>query len=54
LKKGVDRLGEWAEENAMKINPSKCKTVHFMRAQVKDPLNCTLRDQLTLSVRMEY
>jgi hypothetical protein len=39
LQKDLDRLGEWAVENAM-------KAVRFMRAQVKDPLNYTLGDQL--------
>jgi hypothetical protein len=28
----LDRLGEWAEENAMKINPGKSKAVSFTRA----------------------
>jgi len=46
LQKDLDRLGEWAAENAMKINPSKCKAVRFTRAQVKEPLNYTLGDQL--------
>ena len=46
LQKDLDRLGEWAAENATKINPSKSKAVHFMRAQVKDPLNYTLGDHL--------
>jgi len=46
LQKDLNRLGEWVAENAMKINPSKCKAVRYMRAQVKDPLNYTLRDQL--------
>jgi len=46
LQKDLDRLGEWAAENAMKINPCKCKAVCFTRARVKDPLNYTLRDQL--------
>ena len=45
LQKDLDRLGEWAAENAMKINPSKCKAVHFTRTGVKDPLNYTLGDQ---------
>jgi hypothetical protein len=39
LQRALDRLGEWAVENAMKINPSKSKAVHFPRARVKDPLN---------------
>ena len=46
LQEELDRLGEWAAENVMKINPSKCKAVHFMRAWVKDPLNYTLGYQL--------
>ena len=33
-------------ENAVKINPSKCKTFRFTRARVKDPLNYKLGDQL--------
>jgi hypothetical protein len=37
----LDRLGEWALENAMKINLGESKTVNFARAWVKDPLNCT-------------
>jgi hypothetical protein len=46
LQKDLDRLGEWVAENEMKINPSKCKAVHFTGARVKDPLNYTLGDQL--------
>jgi len=42
LQKCLDRLGEWAVENAMKINSSKSKAVHFTRARVKDPLNYSL------------
>jgi len=40
------RLGEWAAENTMKINPFKCKAVRCTRARVKDPLNNMLGDQL--------
>ena len=39
LQKDLDRLGEWAVENAMKLNPSKSKAFRFTRARVKDPLN---------------
>ena len=46
LQKYMDMLGEWAAENAMKINPRKCKTVRFMRTRVKDKLKYTLGDQL--------
>jgi len=42
LQKDLDRLGEWAVENAMKINPSKSKVIRFTRARVKDPLNYSL------------
>jgi hypothetical protein len=30
----------------MKINSSKCKEVHFLKARVKNPLNYTIGDQL--------
>ena len=46
LQKELDRLGERAAENAMKINPSKCKAVRCTRDRVKDPLNYTLGAQL--------
>ena len=32
----------------MKINPGECKTIIFMRAQVKNPLGYSLGDQKTL------
>ena len=35
----LDRMVEWAVENAMKINPSKSKAVSFTRSRVKDLLN---------------
>jgi len=38
----LDRLREWAVDNAMKINPSKSKALCFTRARVKDPLNYSL------------
>jgi len=46
LQEDLDRLGEWAAENAMKISPSKCKAVRFTRARVKNPLNYAVGDQL--------
>jgi len=46
LQKVLDRLGEWAVENAMKINPSKSKAVRFAGAQVKDPLDYSLANTL--------
>jgi len=46
LQKALDSLGDWAVENAMKINPSKSKAIPFTRARVKDPLNYSLMDVL--------
>ena len=46
LQKGLNRLEEWATENEIKINPSKCKAVRFTKARVKDSLNYTLGAQL--------
>ena len=34
LQKTLDRLGVWAVENAMKINPRKSKEILFTRARV--------------------
>jgi hypothetical protein len=45
LQTDLDRLGDWAVENEMKINTSKGKALSFTRARVKDPLNYILRDQ---------
>ena len=45
LQKDLDILGEWAAENATKINPGKCKAVRFTRARVKDLPNYTLGNQ---------
>ena len=50
LQKNLDRLGEWAVENAMKINPSKSKAVRFTRARVKDPLDYSLANTLIQEV----
>ena len=46
LQGDVDRLGEWAVVNAMKINPSKSKAACLTRARVKDPLNYSLMGTL--------
>jgi hypothetical protein len=50
LQKDVDRLGEWAVENAMKTNPSKSKAIRFTRTRVKNPPNSSLMDILILEV----
>ena len=39
------RLGEWAVEKAMKINPGNGEAVSFTRARVKDALNYFGGDQ---------
>ena len=39
-------MGDWAEENEMKINTNKSKALSFTRARVKDPLNYSLGDQI--------
>jgi hypothetical protein len=40
LQVDLDRLRQWAVENAMKINPGSSKAVSFItKARVKDPLN---------------
>jgi len=41
----LDRLGEWAAENVMKIIPGEGRAVSFTRARVKDPPNYFLGDQ---------
>jgi hypothetical protein len=46
LQKDLDRLGEWAVENAMKIYRSKSKTIRFTTTRVKDPLNYSLMGTL--------
>ena len=33
LQTDLDRLGDWAEENEMKINPNKSKALSFTRAR---------------------
>jgi hypothetical protein len=44
LQTDLNRLGEWAVENAMIINPTRSKAVHFTRARVTEPLNYSLWD----------
>lgn len=45
LQTDLDRLGNWAVENEMKINPNKSKAISFTRARVRDPLNYSLGDE---------
>ena len=44
LQTDLDRLGDWAEENEMKINLNKSEALSFTRARVKNPLNYSLGD----------
>ena len=46
MQKVLDRVGEWAVVNAMRINPNISKAVRFTRARSKDPLNYLLMDTL--------
>jgi len=46
FQKDLGRLGDWAVENAMKINAIKSKAVRFTRARAKEPLNYSLLDTL--------
>ena len=45
LQKDLDTLGEWAVENGMKINLSKCKAIRFTRAPAGSPLGYSLCNQ---------
>ena len=36
LQTDLNRLGEWAVENEMKINPDKSKVVSFTKVRVKE------------------
>jgi hypothetical protein len=38
LQTDLDRLGKWAVENAMKINPTKSNAVCFTMTRVTEPL----------------
>ena len=42
LQKDLDRLGEWATENEMRINPIKSKAIRFTKSRANVPLNYSL------------
>jgi hypothetical protein len=44
----LNRLGEWAIENAMEINPTKSKAISFTRTHMKEQQNYLLRDTVIL------
>ena len=44
----LNRLGEWAEENEMKINPGKSKAVSFTKSRVNERIRYYFGYQLIL------
>ena len=46
LQTDLNRLGEWAVENKMKINPGKSKAVSFTEGKVKERIRYYFGDQL--------
>ena len=46
LQKALNRLGEWAVENEMKLNPDKSKTVSFTKDRVKERTRYYFGEQL--------
>jgi hypothetical protein len=45
LQTDLERLGEWAVENEIKISPGKNRALSFTSARVNDPLNFSFKDQ---------
>jgi hypothetical protein len=45
FKINLDRLGEWAVADAMKINPDKCKPLSLARSWLEDPLSSLCGDK---------
>jgi hypothetical protein len=50
LQRDLNRLGEWAVENEMKIYPDRSKVVRFTRAGVNDRVRNYFGDQLITEV----
>jgi hypothetical protein len=48
LQKDLNKLGEWASDNDMKINPGKRKSVSFTKARVKERIRYFFGDQSIL------
>jgi hypothetical protein len=48
LQTDLNRLGDWAVENKMKLNPNKSKAIGFSRTRVQDPVNYSLPPPLAL------
>jgi len=45
LQKDLNKMGEWAVENGIKILPGNCKAIRFTRARDKIPLGYSLGDK---------
>ena len=48
LQTDLNRLGEWAVENEVKVNPNKRKAVRFTKARIKELIRYYLEGQLTV------
>jgi len=46
LQTDLNRLGEWAVENKMKINPGKSKAVSFTKVRLKERIRYYFEDKL--------
>ena len=46
LQQDLNRLGKWAVENEMKINPDKSKALSFTKARVKERTSYYFGEQL--------
>ena len=51
LQTDLNRLGEWAVDNEMKINPGKSKEGSFTQARVKERIRFYFGDQLIPEAR---
>jgi len=55
LQTDLNRLGEWAVENEMKMNPGKSKAVSFTKSRVKERIRRYFGDQLIpVASRFKY
>jgi len=51
LQTDLNRLGEWAVENEMRVNPDKSKAVNFTKARLKERIRYYFGDQLIPEAR---
>jgi len=51
LQTDLNRLGEWAVENEMRINPGKSKAVSFTKARAKERIRyCFVNQSINQSI----